>query len=315
MCYNYRMEKIDGKQIADTIKQRITQRINEEYLGKGKNSPCLACILVGDDPASQTYVASKEKTCAQIGMRSVLYKLDKHSTFGEVKNVIQKLNDDEDISGILLQLPLPQNLRLYEDALINTISPNKDVDSLTNENLGKLFADKSAIAPCTASGIIKLLKEYNIQIAGKRVTVVGRSLLVGKSVAMLLLKENATVQICTSHTKNLEDETKQADILVVAIGKPKYITANMVKDGAVVVDVGINRIQKAVLDKESGQEVQKNVLVGDVDYENVKDKCSYITPVPGGVGPMTIAELMQNTLTLHEQRLAQEQESELTKTL
>ncbi|MBQ7602567.1 MAG: bifunctional methylenetetrahydrofolate dehydrogenase/methenyltetrahydrofolate cyclohydrolase FolD [Clostridia bacterium] len=308
------MEKIDGKQIADTIKQRIAQRINDDYLGQGKNSPCLACVLVGDDPASQTYVASKEKTCAQIGMRSRVYKLDKHSSFGDVKNVIQKLNQDDDISGILLQLPLPQNLRLYEDALINTILPSKDVDSLTNENLGKLFADKSAIAPCTASGIIKLLKEYNIKIAGKRVTVVGRSLLVGKSVAMLLLKENATVQICTSHTKNLADETKQADILVVAIGKPQYITQDMVKDGAVVIDVGINRVQKTVVDKDSGQQVQKNVLVGDVDYENVKDKCSYITPVPGGVGPMTIAELMQNTITLHEQR-QQEDNQDLAKTL
>ena len=314
MCYNYRMEKIDGKQIADTIKQRITQRINEEYLGKGKNSPCLACILVGDDPASQTYVASKEKTCAQIGMRSIVYKLDKNSTFAQVFSKIQYLNGDAEISGILLRLTLPDHLRKYEDELINSIDPEKDVDSLTNNNLGKLFSDKNIIAPCTASGIIKLLKEYKIDIEGKKVTVVGRSLLVGKSVAMLLLKENATVQICTSHTKNLADETKQADILVVAIGKPQYITQDMVKDGAVVIDVGINRVQKTVVDKDSGQQVQKNVLVGDVDYENVKDKCSYITPVPGGVGPMTIAELMQNTITLHEQR-QQEDNQDLAKTL
>lgn len=302
------MEKIDGKQVAEILKQRIAERIKNEYIQKNKQRPCLACILVGDDPASQTYVASKERTCKQLGLKSVVYRMDKNTTPAQVFSKIQYLNGDENISGILLQLPLPDHLKKYEDMLINSITPEKDVDSLTNENLGKLFADKNAIAPCTASGIIKLLKQYNISIQGKRVTVVGRSLLVGKSVAMLLLKENATVQICTSKTENLAQETKQADILVVAIGKPKYIKQDMVKEGAVVIDVGINRVEKTITDEQTGQQTTKSVLVGDVDYQNVKDKCSYITPVPGGVGPMTIAELMNNTLILHEQRLAEEQD-------
>jgi len=300
------MEKIDGKQVAETLKQRIAERIKNEYEQKGIERPCLACILVGDDPASQTYVASKERTCKQIGIDSVVYRMNANSTFAQIASKIEYLNGDERISGILLQLPLPANLRKYEDELINTINPQKDVDSLTNVNLGKLFSDKNQIAPCTASGIIKLLKEYKIDMHGKKVTVVGRSLLVGKSVAMLLLKENATVQICTSKTVDLAKETREADILVVAIGKPQYITADMVKEGAVVIDVGINRIQKTIIDEKTGDEVQKSVIVGDVDYQNVKDKCSYITPVPGGVGPMTIAELMNNTLILHEQRLEDE---------
>lgn len=307
------MEQIDGKQIAETIKQRISERIKNEYIEKGKQAPCLACILVGDDPASQTYVASKERTCQQLGIKSIVYKMDKNSTFGQVVSKIQYLNQDANVSAILLQLPLPASLREYEDALINSISPQKDVDSLTNVNLGKLFADKNSIAPCTASGIIKLLKEYKIEMQGKRVTVVGRSLLVGKSVAMLLLKENATVQICTSKTQDLSSETKQADILVVAIGKPEYITADMVKDGAVVIDVGINRVQKTITDPQTGEEKTKNVLVGDVNYKDVKDKCSYITPVPGGVGPMTIAELMNNTLVLHEQQIEDETSPSLTR--
>ena len=219
-----------------------------------------------------------------MGFNSVVKTLPADATQSQVADVISSLNSDENISGILLQLPLPKHLD--ENALINLISPQKDVDGLTELSLGKLFSGKQIIAPCTATGIIDLLDSYNIPIQGKRAVVIGRSLLVGKSVANLLEQRNATVTICHSKTENLASVTKQADILVVAVGKPHFVTKDMVKKGAVVIDVGINRL-------ETG-------LVGDVDFENVKNKVSYITPVPGGVGPMTIAELMKNTLILHE---------------
>ena len=279
------MEIINGKEVATLIKKMIAQKLEQNYVAVGKQVPTLACVLVGDNPASQVYVANKEKACALVGMNSVVKKLPADATQEQVAQVILSLNNDKNISGILLQLPLPKHLD--ENALINLISPTKDVDGLTDLNLGRLFAGKHIVAPCTATGIIDLLDHYNLEIAGKRAVVIGRSLLVGKSVANLLEQRNATVTVCHSKTENLAEITRQADILVVAIGKPNYVTADMVKDGAVVIDVGINRLATG--------------LVGDVDFANVKDKTSYITPVPGGVGPMTIAELSQNTLTLHEQ--------------
>lgn len=277
------MEILDGKKVSSLIKTQIKEKIENEYLGK-RAIPCLACILVGDNPASQVYVSSKEKACALVGFKSIIKKLPEHSTFDEVKEVIEELNQNPEVSGILMQLPLPKGLD--EHKLIECIAPEKDVDGLTTISLGKLFSGHNEIAPCTATGIIDILDNYDIPLQGKNVVVIGRSLLVGKSVAILFEQRNATVTICHSKTINLEEITKKADIVVVAIGKPKYLTANMVKDGAIVIDVGINRL-------ESG-------LVGDVDFDSVKDKCSYITPVPGGVGPMTIAELLKNTLILHE---------------
>ena len=285
LVYYISMENLDGKKVSLLIKTEIRDKIQKEYLEIGKQVPCLACIIVGDNPASQVYVASKEKACHSVGMNSVIKRLPETSTNEEVEQVIKELNEDSNVSGILLQLPLPKGLN--EAKLLECISPEKDVDGLTDINLGKLFAGKNKIAPCTAFGIIDLLEEYNIEMQGKHIVVIGRSLLVGKSVSALFEQKNATVTLCHSKTQNLKEMCKQADILVVAIGKPKFVTADMVKDGAVVVDVGINRL-------ETG-------LVGDVDYINVKEKCSYITPVPGGVGPMTIAELLKNTITLHEE--------------
>ena len=278
------MEIINGKEVASKLKQKIANKVEQNYINLGKRVPTLACVLVGDDPASKVYVANKEKACKFVGFNSVVKTLPADATQSQVAEVITSLNSDENISGILLQLPLPQHLD--ENALINLISPQKDVDGLTELSLGKLFAGKYIVAPCTATGIIDLLDNYDIPIQGKRAVVVGRSLLVGKSVANLLEQRNATVTICHSKTENLASITKQADILVVAIGKPNFVTRDMVKKGAVVIDVGINRLQAG--------------LVGDVDFDDVKNKVSYITPVPGGVGPMTIAELMKNTLTLHE---------------
>lgn len=279
------MEILDGKKVSNEIKAQIKEKIENEYVNK-KTIPCLACIIVGDNPASKVYVASKEKACQLVGFKSIIKTLPETATFDDVKNVIDELNHDDEVSAILMQLPLPKGLD--EHKLIECISPDKDVDALTELSLGKLFCGHNKIAPCTATGIIDILDNYNIDIQGKRVVVIGRSMLVGKSVAILLEQRNATVTICHSKTVNMEEITKQADIVVVAVGKTKFLTADMVKDGAVVIDVGINRLETGI--------------VGDVDFENVKDKCSYITPVPGGVGPMTIAELLKNTLILHEAR-------------
>lgn len=279
------MEILDGKKVSNEIKAQIKEKIENEYVNK-KTIPCLACIIVGDNPASKVYVASKEKACQLVGFKSIIKTLPETATFDDVKNVIDELNHDDEVSAILMQLPLPKGLD--EHKLIECISPDKDVDALTELSLGKLFCGYNKIAPCTATGIIDILDNYNIDIQGKRVVVIGRSMLVGKSVAILLEQRNATVTICHSKTVNMEEITKQADIVVVAVGKTKFLTADMVKDGAVVIDVGINRLETGI--------------VGDVDFENVKDKCSYITPVPGGVGPMTIAELLKNTLILHEAR-------------
>lgn len=283
-AYNVIMEIIDGKTIAQEIKQSVKEEVEKEYILKGKKVPALACVIVEGNKASEVYVASKQKACTFCNMESKVVRLPENVSEEELFKTLDELNEDSSVSGILLQLPLPNGLDAVKAT--NRILPIKDVDCLTFENLGALFSAKKRIAPCTATGIIKMLKHENIEISGKRAVVIGRSLLVGKSVANLLEQENATVTICHSKTQNMQEITKQADILIVAIGKPKYVTEEYVKDGAVVIDVGINRT-------ESG-------LVGDVDFENVKDKCSFISPVPGGVGPLTVACLMENTLLLHK---------------
>ena len=280
------MEKINGKQIAQEIKDSVKEIVKNDFIDKGEKVPCLACIIVEGNSASEVYVASKQKACEYCGMDSKIVRLPTDVSEEELFKTIDELNNDDSVSGILLQLPLPAHLD--DVKATNRISPLKDVDCLTNENLGALFSARPIIAPCTATGIIKILKHENIEIKGKRAVVIGRSLLVGKSVANLLEQENATVTICHSKTQNMEEITKQADILVVAIGKAEYITKEYVKEGAVVIDVGINRT-------ESG-------LKGDVNFDDVSEVCSYITPVPGGVGPLTVACLMENTLILHKLR-------------
>ena len=281
------MEILNGKELSKDIKNSIKDIVKAEFLDKNMSVPTLACIIVGDNPASKVYVASKEKACKEVGFGSVVIALDGNSTEQQVIEQIEKLNNDDRISAILLQLPLPKGLD--ERKIINRIVPQKDADALTDVMLGRLFAGTHKIAPCTASGIIKMLDKAQIDICGKNAVVVGRSLLVGKSVANLLEQRNATVTICHSRTQNLAEKTRGADILIVAIGKPKFVTENMVKDGAVVVDVGINRTDTG--------------LVGDVDFEKVGPKCKYISPVPGGVGPMTIAMLLANTLELHKENM------------
>ena len=289
------MKITNGKQIALEIKEQVKEKINIEYKAKGRKVPCLACIMVEGNSASEVYVASKQKACEFCGMESKIIRLPQDVTEETLGNVIEELNKDDGVSGILLQLPLPAHLD--DVKATNKISPIKDVDCLTNENLGALFSARPNLAPCTAAGIIKILDYEDIEISGKRVVVVGRSLLVGKSVANLLEQRNATVTICHSRTINLEEITKQADILVVAIGKPAYINKNFIKKDVVIIDVGINRTEQG--------------LKGDVDFDDVKDFCSYITPVPGGVGPLTVACLMENTLLLHERKELKEKFDEL----
>lgn len=267
------MSNIDGKMISSLIRDEIKQDV-KTYMIK----PCLAVIQIGNDEASNTYIKAKEKACNEVGMYFKHIKFDADSREIEVINKIIELNNDEYVHGILLQLPLPS--KFNQEKLINYIARNKDVDGLTDINVGKLFNNKKCLLPCTPQGIIELLKQSNIEIEGKHVVIAGRSILVGKPLMGLFLNENATVTICHSKTKDLGDITKTADILVVAIGKPNFITKDMIKDGSIVIDVGINRID--------------GKLCGDVDYENVSKKTSLITPVPGGVGPMTVAMLLKN---------------------
>ena len=276
------MKIINGKEIAQEIKSNVKKQIESQYIAKGKNVPCLACIIVEGNSASEVYVASKEKACKGCLMNSRIVRLSNSVSQEELHNTIENLNKDSTVSGILLQLPLPSHLD--SDKAINKIAPNKDVDCLTYKNLGALVSGKQIIAPCTATGIMKILEHENIKVSGKNVVVLGRSLLVGKSVANLLEQQNATVTLCHSKTQDLIQKTREADILVVAIGKPEFINYHHIKPGATVIDVGINRTE--------------NGLKGDVDFEDVKDKCEYITPVPGGVGPLTVACLMENTLIL-----------------
>lgn len=268
---------IDGKSISLAIKDECRERV--ALLNKKGITPCLAVILVGNDPASGVYVNNKKKACEYIGIKSLSYELPEDTSEEQLLELIDKLNDNDEVSGILVQLPLPKGIN--EDAVIQRISPNKDVDGFHPQNVGALCIGQKGFVSCTPAGIIELLKRSNIDITGKNCVVIGRSNIVGKPMSLLMLRENATVTVCHSKTVDLPKVTSQADILIVAIGKPQMITAEYVKEGAVVIDVGIHR-------------PEGKKLCGDVDFDDVCDKCSYITPVPGGVGPMTIAMLMKN---------------------
>ncbi len=274
------MALIDGKAVSLQVKQQVKQEC-DKLKAKGV-TPGLAVIIVGDDPASQVYVRNKERACEECGFYSVKYALDADTTQDELNALIDKLNKDEKINGILCQLPLPKHLDDKE--VINRIDPIKDVDAFHPVNVGAIMIGDYNFLPCTPAGVMELIHSTGVDVSGKKAVVIGRSNIVGKPMAMLLLHENATVEITHSKTIDLKSITKEADILVAAIGRAKFVTADMVKNGAIVIDVGMNR-------DENGK------LCGDVDFENVKDKCSFITPVPGGVGPMTISMLMRNTLT------------------
>ena len=274
------MNIIDGKAVSKKVKEDVKAEC-EQLKAKGI-TPGLAVIIVGDDPASQVYVHNKEVACEACGFYSVKYALPAETTQDELNALVDKLNKDDKINGILCQLPLPSHLDDKE--VINRIDPLKDVDAFHPVNVGAIMIGDYNYLPCTPAGVMELIHSTGVDVSGKKAVVMGRSNIVGKPMAMLLLHENATVEITHSRTRDLAEITKGADILVAAIGKAKFVKADMVKDGAVVIDVGMNR-------DENGK------LCGDVDFENVKDKCSFITPVPGGVGPMTIAMLMKNTLT------------------
>lgn len=279
------MTLIDGKATSQKIKDEIK---NEVIKLKQKGiTPTLAVILVGDDPASQTYVASKQKACLACQMGSVMHKLSANTTEQELISLIDVLNADDSIDGILVQLPLPKHINTNE--ILRKIDPKKDVDGFCAQNMGALVSGLNGFVPCTPLGIMELLKQYNINPQGLNALVIGRSNIVGKPMAALLLNAGATVTIAHSKTKNLADLSKNADLIIAAIGKANFIKPEMVKEGAIIIDVGINRL-------ENGK------LVGDCDFENLKDKCAFITPVPGGVGPMTIAMLLSNTLKSAKER-------------
>ena len=273
------MRLIDGKVISASVKERVKAEV--EALKMEGITTGLAVIIVGEDPASKVYVSNKKKACEALGIISEEYALPEDTTQEELLALIEELNNKDSINGILCQLPLPRHLD--EQAVINAILPSKDVDAFHPQNVGKIMLGDYDFVPCTPAGIMEMLKYENIDIEGKTCVVIGRSNIVGKPMGMLLLHKNGTVTICHSRTKDLSEVCRKADILVAAVGRPNFVTADMVKEGAVVIDVGINRVE--------------GKLVGDVDFEAVKDKCEAITPVPGGVGPMTIAMLMQNTLT------------------
>ncbi|MGN0665214.1 MAG: bifunctional methylenetetrahydrofolate dehydrogenase/methenyltetrahydrofolate cyclohydrolase FolD [Huintestinicola sp.] len=271
---------IDGKAVSARVKSEV--RADVEKLAAKGVSVGLAVVIVGDNPASRIYVNNKKKACAEVGFQSFEYALPGETTEAELLELVAKLNADSSVNGILVQLPLPKHIN--ETAVINAISPDKDVDAFHPENVGHIMIGDYKFLPCTPAGVMELIAETGIDVCGKNCVVIGRSNIVGKPMAMLLLHKNGTVTITHSRTKNLKDITSEADILVAAVGKPKFVTGDMIKEGAVVIDVGMDR-------DENGK------LCGDVDFEDCKDKAGYITPVPGGVGPMTIAMLMKNTLT------------------
>lgn len=273
-------EIISGKETAAKIRERLRTQIDQ--LRESGYQPGLAVVIVGDDPASQVYVRNKEKACKEVGIAAQTFALPKETTQQELMALIDTLNARSDVHGILVQLPLPRHLD--EHQVINAILPEKDVDAFHPVNVGKIMIGDFDYVPCTPAGVMALLEEAQIDVSGKRAVVIGRSNIVGKPQAMLLLHKNATVTICHSKTQHLEEITRQADIIVVAIGKAHFLRGDMVKDGVVVIDVGMNRL-------ENGK------LAGDVDFDTVAPKASYITPVPGGVGPMTITMLLQNTVT------------------
>lgn len=273
-------EIISGKIVSEQVKNRVkaeAEKLKEQGVNIG-----LAVVIVGNDPASRVYVNSKKKACEYVGFTSYEYALDENITQQELLDLVEVLNNDKKVNGILVQLPLPKHID--ENAIINAISPEKDVDAFHPFNVGKIMIGDFAFLPCTPAGVMELIDSTGVEIAGKSCVVIGRSNIVGKPMAMLLLHRSGTVTICHSKTQNLKEICKNADILVASVGKPNFVTADMVKEGAVVIDVGINRL-------ENGK------LCGDVKFDEVSEKAGWITPVPGGVGPMTIAMLMQNTLT------------------
>ncbi len=271
---------ISGKEVSLKVKNQVAEETAE--LKKQGITPGLAVIIVGNDPASRVYVNSKKKACAEVGFNSYEYALPEETTQEELLELVQKLNNDNNVNGILCQLPLPKHIE--ENAIINAIKAEKDVDAFHPFNVGKIMIGEYAFLPCTPAGVMELIDSTGVEISGKSCVVIGRSNIVGQPMAMLLLHRSGTVTICHSKTQNLQEICRNADILVAAVGRANFVTEDMVKDGAVVIDVGMNRL-------ENGK------LCGDVDFENVEKKASFITPVPGGVGPMTIAMLMKNTLT------------------
>ncbi len=277
---------IDGKAVSAAVKQEVADEAAKLRDEKGLKVG-LAVVIVGNDSASRVYVNNKKKACEAVGFQSFEYALDENTTQEQLLDLVNVLNRDDRVNGILVQLPLPKHID--EKAIINAISPEKDVDAFHPENVGKIMIGEYSFLPCTPAGVMRLIESTGVDISGKKCVVVGRSNIVGKPQAMLLLQKNGTVTICHSRTQNLKEECKAADILVVAIGKAKFITGDMIKEGAVVIDVGMDR-------DENGK------LCGDVDFESAEKVAGYITPVPGGVGPMTIAMLMKNTLTAAKQQ-------------
>lgn len=278
---------INGKLVSASVREEIKKETEELFNKYGRRAG-LAVIIVGEDPASKVYVANKEKGCQEVGFYSELYRLPESTEMDELLALIEKLNKDDKINGILCQLPLPKHLD--EEKVILAIDPSKDVDAFHPVNTGKIMIGNHSFLPCTPAGVMKLIESTGVEISGKECVVIGRSNIVGKPQAMLLLQANGTVTICHSRTKDLKEVTRRADILVVAIGKADFITGDMIKEGAVVIDVGMNR-------RQDGK------LTGDVDFESCEKVAGYITPVPGGVGPMTISMLLQNTLTAFKSTL------------
>lgn len=287
---------LDGKQTSIAIKDQIANEVRA-LTAKGMRPPHLAAILVGDDGASQTYVANKEKSSHEVGFTSSVYRYSANTSEEELLKAIEFLNNDDDIDGFIVQLPLPK--QIDEQKVINAISPEKDVDGFTPINIGRMVLGEDAFLPATPMGICSILKHFNIETSGKHCVVLGRSNIVGTPVANLLSRKgfDCTVTLCHSRTQNLPELTRQADILVVAIGKPEFVTADMVKDGAVLVDVGIHRIPDET--KKSGYRI-----IGDVKHGEVDAKCGWVTPVPGGVGPLTIVSLLQNTMKAYKKRFS-----------
>jgi methylenetetrahydrofolate dehydrogenase (NADP+) / methenyltetrahydrofolate cyclohydrolase len=288
---SYAAQILDGKALAQKIQLQLKERIQalEPKIGR---PPGLAVIMVGDNPASAVYVRNKERACEKVGIASFGRHFPTQTSYEELKGAIEALNQDSRVDGILVQLPLPDHLDAV--ALLHTIHPDKDADGLHPTNLGRLVRTEAGLRSCTPAGVMRLLQEYKIELSGKHAVVVGRSILVGKPLALMLLEENATVTIAHSRTQDLGSMTRQADILVAAVGRPNLIAADMVKPGAVVIDVGINRVEK---DGESK-------LVGDVDFMAVAEVAQYITPVPGGIGPMTVAMLLSNTVESYEKKFS-----------
>lgn len=279
------MQILDGKKLSLKIQEELKEKVSSL-----KTKPCLAVILVGDDKASKVYVRNKEKAAKYIGINTITYKLEESTSTGDLLALIDKLNNDSSVNSILVQLPLPKHID--KEKVLLSILPEKDVDGFHPVNFGHLYLGSPKLVPCTPAGIIRLLDEYQISLDGKNAVVIGRSSIVGKPIAQLLLERNATVTLTHSHTHNLKEIVKKADIVVVAIGKPKFVTKDFIKKGAVVIDVGINRDEN-------------NKLVGDVDFESVKDLTSFISLVPGGVGPLTVAMLMEQTYKAYMNQLGE----------